>query len=55
MFRFTQEPSLGSSPVLCWNYKYGFSVHIGIDVFNDMAAYQPDGSCVNRNKSEQVL
>jgi hypothetical protein len=44
----------------------GFSVVVGIDVVNVMAAYQPvaqacgellpdDGSCMNRNMSEQVL
>ena len=41
MFRFTQEPSSGSSPVLSRNYRYGFSVLIDIDVVNVMAAYQP--------------
>jgi hypothetical protein len=41
MFRFTQEPSSGSSPVLSYNYKYGVSVLVGIDVINVMAAYQP--------------
>jgi hypothetical protein len=41
MFRFTQEPSSGSSPVLSYNYKYGFSVLVGIDAVNVMAAYQP--------------
>jgi hypothetical protein len=50
---------------------YGFSVLVGIDAVNVMAVYQPvvqacgsqwrqellhdDGSCVNRNMSEQVL
>jgi len=27
--------------VLCSNYRYGFSVHVAIDVVNVMAAYQP--------------
>ena len=31
MFRFTQEPSSGSSPMLSQNYKYVFSVLVGID------------------------
>ena len=31
MFQFTQEPSSGSSPVLSLNYRYGFSVLVGID------------------------
>ena len=38
MFWFTQEPSSGSGPVLSWDYKYGFSVLIGIDAGNVMAA-----------------
>jgi hypothetical protein len=41
MFRFTQEPSSRSSPVLSWSYKYGFSVFVGPDIVNVMAAYQP--------------
>ena len=40
MFRFTHEPSSGSSPVLSWNYKYGFSVLVVIDAVNVMAACQ---------------
>ena len=39
MFRFTQEPSSGSSPVLSRNYKYVFSVLVGMDAVNVMAAY----------------
>jgi hypothetical protein len=46
--------------------KYGFLCSSGIDAVNVMAAYQPvvqacgellpdDGSCMNRNMSEQVL
>ena len=51
--------------------KYGFSVLVGIDAVSVMTVYQPivqacfsqwrqellpdDGSCVNRNMSEQVL
>jgi hypothetical protein len=41
MFRFMQEPSSGSSPVLHYNYQFGLSVLVGIDVVNVMAAYQP--------------
>jgi hypothetical protein len=41
MFRFTQEPSSGSSPVLSYNYEMVFSVLVGTDVVNVMAAYQP--------------
>jgi len=41
MFRFTQEPSSGSSPVLSYNYKYGFYMLVGVDAVNDMAAYRP--------------
>jgi hypothetical protein len=41
MFRFTQEPSSGSSPVLSYNYKYGFSVLVSVDAVNVMAACQP--------------
>ena len=41
MFRFKQEPSSGSSPVLSYNYKYDFSVLVVIDAVNVMAAYQP--------------
>jgi hypothetical protein len=41
MFRFTQEPSSGSSPVLSWNYKMFFSVLVSIDAVNVMHTYQP--------------
>ena len=41
MFRFTQKPSSENSPVLRWNYQYGLSVLVGIDVVSVMAAYQP--------------
>ena len=41
MFRFNQEPSSGSSPVLRQNYQYFLSVLVGIDVVNVTAAYQP--------------
>ena len=41
MFLFAQEPSLGSSPVLHWNYQYGLSALVGMDLVNVMAAYQP--------------
>jgi hypothetical protein len=41
MFRFRQEPSSGSSPVLSYNHKYDFSVLVGIDVVNVMVAYRP--------------
>ena len=41
MFRFTQEPSSGSSLVLSENYSMVFSVLVSIDVVNVMAAYQP--------------
>ena len=40
-FGSTQEPSSGSSPVLSSHYKYVFSVFVGIDVVNFMAAYEP--------------
>ena len=39
MFRFTQKPSSGSSPMLSWNYKHGFSVLVGMEAVNVMAAY----------------
>ena len=39
MFRFTQEPLSGGSPVLRWNYQYGLSVLVGIDAVNVMAAW----------------
>jgi hypothetical protein len=35
MFRFTQEASSGSSPVLSENYSYGFTVLVGIDAAQD--------------------
>jgi hypothetical protein len=41
MFRFTQEPSSGSRPVLSQNYKYGFSVLVSMEAVNVMVAYQP--------------
>ena len=41
MFRFTQEPSSWSSPVLSKNYRVWFSVLGGIDSVIFMAAYQP--------------
>jgi hypothetical protein len=41
MFRFTQEPSSGSSPVLRENWERGSSVLVGIDAVNVMVAYQP--------------
>jgi hypothetical protein len=39
MFRFTQESSSGRSPVL--KLQNGFSLLVGIDTVNIMAAYQP--------------
>jgi hypothetical protein len=41
MFRLTQEPSSGSSPMLSKNYKAWFSELVIIDAVNVMAAYQP--------------
>jgi hypothetical protein len=56
MFRFTQEPSSGSSPVLRWNYQYCLSVLVGIDVANVMAAYWPVvQACVRLNRPEDFL
>ena len=40
MFRFTQEPSSGTVPSLV-KLQTGFSVLVGIDAVNVMAAYQP--------------
>jgi len=40
MFRFTQEPSSGSSLCLAKTTEYGFSVLVDIDAINVMAAYQ---------------
>jgi hypothetical protein len=41
MFRFTQKPSSGSSPVLSQNYRMVFLVLVGKDAVNIMAEYQP--------------
>ena len=55
MFWFTQEPSSGSSPVLYWNYQYGFSVLVGIDTVNVMAAYRLlCRHAVNRTAAQQA-
>jgi hypothetical protein len=54
MFRFTQEPSSGSSPVLSY-YEVGFSVLVVIDAVSVMAAYQQvPVSTVNRTPARQA-
>ena len=42
MFRFTQEPSLGNSPVLSQSYKVVFFVLVSMDAVIVMAAYQSE-------------
>jgi hypothetical protein len=37
-FRFTHEPSSGSSPVLSYNYRIFISVLVGIDAVNVISA-----------------
>jgi hypothetical protein len=52
MFWFMQEPSSGSSPVLSCNYKYGFTVLVGIDAVNVMAALKNFNTIAARCKHD---